>query len=386
MSRGIALITGGAGFIGSHIADALLERGWRVRALDCLAPQVHGEGRRRPNYLDPRVELIVGDVTDPQAVEAALQGVEAVFHEAAIVGVGQSMYEIVRYSQTNDLGCATLLEAIAGRFRKNIKKMVVASSMSIYGEGACADPNTFSPVLAGMRPEARLRERQWEVVDPGTGMPLKSIPTAETKPLDPRSVYSIQKRSHEEMFLAIGRAYGIPAVALRYFNAYGPRQALSNPYTGVAAIFCSRLLNGNAPLIFEDGLQSRDFLHVRDVALANALALERPEANYEAINVGSGRPMGILELALLLRDHLYPEASEEEKARLAPTIPGEYRAGDIRHCYADISKARRLLGYEPQIPLETGVSELVDWIRSQERPSDLTSAAHRELAARGLAS
>jgi dTDP-L-rhamnose 4-epimerase len=387
MTRGTALVTGGAGFIGSHIADALLERGWRVRALDSLDPQVHGEGHPpgwRPDYLAPAVELLAGDVADPEAVAKALEGADVLLHMAARVGVGQSMYDIERYSRANDLGCAVVLDAVANRFRGSVKAMVVASSMSIYGEGAYVDEDG-RPAPSRMRPDAQLARREWEPVHPGTGRPLRPVPTPEDKALDPRSVYSVQKRSHEEMFLAVGRAYGIPSTAPRFFNAYGPRQALSNPYTGVAAIFCSRLLNGNAPLVFEDGRQARDFVHVRDIARACALALESPAAAGEAINLGSGRPMPIGELALLLRDRLRPDASEEEKARLAPRIPGEYRRGDIRHCYADISKAKRLLGWEPEIPFEEGLGGLIEWIKSQERPADRVGQAHRELAERGLA-
>jgi dTDP-L-rhamnose 4-epimerase len=390
MAKGVALITGGAGFIGSHIADLLIGNGYRVRALDVLEPQVHGDLAKRggrPDYLHPDVELMVGDVADPAAVDAALRGVDCVFHKAALVGVGQSMYDIVRYSRANDLGCATLLDAIANKHRKTVKKIVVASSMSIYGEGAYADATTGERV-----PNVRLRSKEqmeageWEMLHPnGSGQRLRPAPTPESKPLDPRSIYAAQKRSHEESVLAVGAAYNIPAVALRYFNVYGSRQALSNPYTGVAAIFCSRLLNGKAPVIFEDGGQTRDFVHVGDIARANLLALERSDADGEAVNVGSGRPIAIRDLALLLRDHLYPNAPADQRERLAPKTTGEYRAGDIRHCAADISKARRLLGYAPATAMEDGVGELVAWIRRcHERPADKTEQAHAELAERGL--
>src|SRR3954453_6013996 len=251
------LITGGAGFIGSHLADRLLADGHEVRALDDLDAQVHPQGGR-PEYLDASVELQVGDVRDRVAVGRALEGVDAVVHFAAAVGVGQSMYEIERYTSINAIGAAVVLEEALER-RDQIRKLLVASSMSIYGEGQYRNPATGASGLAPcLRPEPQLAAREWEVLD--DGVPLEPEPTSELKPLRPTSIYAINKRDHEEMFLAIGAAYGVPAVALRFFNVYGERQALSNPYTGVAAIFSSRLLNDRAPLVFEDGRQTRDFV------------------------------------------------------------------------------------------------------------------------------
>ena len=261
------LVTGGAGFIGSHLADRLLAEGHEVRALDDLDPQVHAGGER-PDYLDPAVELVVGDVRDREALGAALDDVEAVVHFAAAVGVGQSMYEIERYTAINSLGCAVLLEEVVAR-RDRIGKLLVASSMSIYGEGQHANPKTGERGLApGLRPEAQLARREWDVLaDDGT--PLVPEPTSEDKPLRPTSVYAVGKRDHEELTLAVGAAYGIPAVALRFFNVYGARQALSNPYTGVAAIFASRLMAEAAP----HGLQEELFLRpeeTEDVRLRDA--------------------------------------------------------------------------------------------------------------------
>ena len=366
------LVTGGAGFVGSHLVDALIARGHDVRVLDNLDPQVHGAGAGRPEYLHPGAELRVGDVRDRAVVAQALDGVEVVFHQAAAVGVGQSMYEIERYVSVNALGAAVVLEEVVAR-RGRIRRLVVASSMSIYGEGAyeAASGERLHP---GLRPEADLAARRFEMVGPD-GVELRPVPTPEDKPLQPTSIYAVTKRDHEEMFLAVGAAYGIPTVALRYFNIYGTRQALSNPYTGVMAIFSSRLLNRHRPMIFEDGLQSRDFVHVTDIVRANLLALERDEAAGRVYNVGTGRPTSVLRVAELLAEQL--DFSEK------PDVVGKYRAGDIRHCYADIGRIARELGFEPRVSLEEGMRELLTWLRSQ-KATDQVERAARELEARGL--
>jgi dTDP-L-rhamnose 4-epimerase len=305
-------------------------------------------------------------------VARALDGVEVVFHEAALVGVGQSMYDMERYVSVNTLGAAVLLEEIVAR-RDRIQKMIVASSMSLYGEGAyrCADGSPASP---GLRPESDLAAHRYEPLD-GEGRPLELAPTPESKPLVPTSVYAVTKRDHEELFLSTGAAYHIPAVALRYFNVYGTRQALSNPYTGVVAIFSSRLLNGNRPMVFEDGLQSRDFVHVSDIVQGNLLAMQSDAANGGVFNIGTGRATTILQVGELLAAELGLE--------LTPEVLGKYRAGDIRHCIADISRARSELGYEPRVSLEEGMRELLAWLRTQEAV-DTVDAAARELEKRGL--
>lgn len=365
------LITGGAGFIGSHLADELLDRGYRVRALDSLAEQVHGPGRKRPAYLNAGVELIVGDVRDPAVVRRALRGIDAVYHFAAAVGVGQSMYEIARYTDVNNLGTAVLLEAL---IRCPVGRLVVASSMSTYGEGLYRAPD--GRVVAGSeRPLEQLKAHDWEVRDPG-GAVLSPIPTPETKPPSLASVYALSKFDQERMGLLIGRAYGIPTVALRFFNVYGPRQALSNPYTGVLAIFASRLLNNNRPMIFEDGLQRRDFASAQDVARACRLALEVPGAADRVFNVGSGRDYTVLELAERVAGVL-------DKGHIEPEVIDQYRVGDIRHCFADITLAREVLGYEPSITLEEGLIELADWLEGQIA-LDRAEQAGAELATRGL--
>jgi dTDP-L-rhamnose 4-epimerase len=364
------LITGGAGFIGSHLADELLRLGHRVRALDLLTPQVHGHGRSRPSYLDADVELIRGDVRDADAVRRALHGVDAVYHLAAAVGVGQSMYEVADYTSTNNLGTAVLLEALIAR---PVQRLVVASSMSIYGEGLYRTPD--GRVVEGHeRPLEQLRAGGWELRD-ARGETLSPLPTPESKVPTLASVYALSKFDQERLCLMVGRAYAIPTVALRLFNVFGTRQALSNPYTGVLAIFASRLLNGNAPLIFEDGGQRRDFVSVADVARAFALALEGDAAVGHAINIGSGRSCSVLEVAELL--------SSAIEAGVGARVSGKYRVGDIRHCFADITAARRLLGYEPRVVLEDGILELAGWLQGQVA-EDLVEEASAELAARGL--
>ena len=365
------LVTGGAGFIGSHLTDALTECGHHVRVLDLLVPQVHGDGA--PQYVSPKAEFIHGDVCDPQTVEHALEGMDAVFHEAAEVGVGQSMYEIDRYVRANDLGTGILLQSLV-RFKDRVRKLIVASSMSIYGEGAyaCSACGSAYPQL---RPLAQLLERRWEVECPSCGAPLSPAPTREDKPLFPTSVYAITKQDQEQFCLVVGRAYGIPTVALRYFNVYGPRQALSNPYTGVCAIFSARLLNDERPLIFEDGEQTRDFVHVSDIVQANLLALDSDGADYQAVNIGTGRPTSVRQIAGLLAEGLGKD--------IEPEIVGRYREGDIRHCVADISRARAQLGYAPRVTLEQGIPELLTWVRVQA-PEDQISKATAELETRQL--
>jgi dTDP-L-rhamnose 4-epimerase len=368
------LITGGAGFIGSHLADRLLADGHDVRALDNLDPQVHPRGER-PDYLDPAVELLAGDVRDRDAVGRALEGVDAVVHFAAAVGVGQSMYEIERYTSINAIGAAVVLEEAIER-RDAIRKLLVASSMSIYGEGQYRNPRTGESGLAPwLRPETQLADREWDVLgDDGT--PLEPEPTSEAKPLRPTSIYAINKRDHEEMFLAVGAAYGIPAVALRFFNVYGERQSLSNPYTGVAAIFSSRLLNDRAPLVFEDGKQTRDFIDVRDIARCCALALAGEGADGRTLNVGTGVPTSIVAVAETIARGL--------GKKIEPELVAKYRAGDIRHCYADTALAQQLLGFRTEIPFEAGMQDLLAWLEGQEA-EDSVDAAREALVARGLA-
>jgi dTDP-L-rhamnose 4-epimerase len=303
-----------------------------------------------------------------------LEGVDAVYHFAAAVGVGQSMYEIERYTSINAIGAAVVLEEIVKR-RDAIGKLVVASSMSIYGEGQYRNPRTGERGIApGLRPESQLAAKQWELLADDGG-PLEPEPTAETKPLRPTSVYAVNKRDHEELFLSVGAAYGIPAVALRFFNVYGERQALSNPYTGVAAIFSSRLLNDNRPVVFEDGTQTRDFIDVRDLVRGCALALTTDGADGSTLNLGTGRATSILQVALTIAAGLGKE--------IEPEIVEQYRAGDIRHCFADTRLAEERLGFRSEISFEDGMRDLLAWLEGQEAV-DAVDAAREALVARGL--
>ncbi len=366
------LITGGAGFVGSHLADGLLAAGHRVRILDDLTPQVHPRGV--PDYLSTDVELMTGDVRDPNRLKEALAGVDVVYHFAATVGVGQSMYEIGRYMSVNTQGTAELLQAILDS-RMQLEKLVVASSMSIYGEGRYVCGACGRAAAPPVRSTEQLKAGRWELHCDACGGVLKPTATNEEKPSEINSMYALSKRDQEELCLIYGRTYGLPVTALRFFNIYGTRQALSNPYTGVAAIFASRLLNDQAPLVFEDGEQMRDFVSVHDIVRANLLAMERPEANDQVINVGRGQPISIRGVAEILAKALGKE--------IEPVITKKYRAGDIRHCYADLTKARTLLGYEPQVSYEEGFRELAEWLGEQEA-EDKADTMLQELSAYGL--
>jgi dTDP-L-rhamnose 4-epimerase len=366
------LVTGGAGFVGSHLVDALLARGDRVRVFDNLDPQVHGPAATEPRWLSSEAELMLGDMRDPDAVARSLRGMDVVFHLAAAVGVGQSMYQIADYTATNTLGTAHLLQVLVDE-KMELDRLVVASSMSIYGEGRYRRPDGSAPRVA-RRSVEQLYQHDWELRDED-GTALTPQPTDEEKVLDPTSIYALNKADQERMVLQVGGAYGIPSVALRFFNIFGPRQALSNPYTGVVAIFSSRILNGNPPLIFEDGEQSRDFVSVHDVVQALLLSAERPEAVGTRSTWAPAAPSafaGWRTLAGVLNVQVEPE------------ITSRYRVGDIRHCFADIGLAREKLGYEPRVTLEAGMAELVEWLQEQERPEDSVGRHAEELAARGL--
>jgi dTDP-L-rhamnose 4-epimerase len=367
---GTVLITGGAGFIGSHLGRHLMRLGHRVRALDSLDAQVHPEGER-PSYLDEDIELIVGDVRDRAAVDRALRGVDAVVHLAARVGVGQSMYEIADYASVNTQGTGVLLEAMMDR---PVGRLVVASSMSVYGEGL-ARAADGAVAEAPERSRAQLEQGDWE---PRTsdGRSLRPEPTPETKAPCLSSIYALGKFDQERMCLLFGSAYGIPVTALRLFNVYGPDQALSNPYTGVLAIFAGRLLNRRPPLIFEDGEQRRDFVSVHDVARACALALDNEAAGAAVLNIGSGESVTVRGVAERL-------ASVLGQPEIEPLLTGKYRAGDIRHCFADVTRAADVLGYRPQVALDEGLRELAAWLEGRTA-EDRVESAQAELAARGL--
>jgi dTDP-L-rhamnose 4-epimerase len=364
------LITGGAGFIGSHLTDLLLSAGYTVRILDSLSPQVH-PGSQRPEYLSSEAELLVGDVRDKGAVAHAVNGVDAVVHLAAAVGVGQSMYEMTSYTDVNEVGTTVLLEALA---KKPVQRVVTASSMSIYGEGLARrqDGGMVDPPERSLD---QLRRGHWDLEDVD-GAVLSPVPTPETKQPWLSSVYALNKYAQERLSLIAGKAYGIPTIALRFFNVYGPRQALSNPYTGVLAIFASRLLNGRPPLVFEDGLQKRDFVHVSDVAQACKLALVSENGIGHVFNIASGQSRTVLSVAEDL-------ARVMRRNNITPHVVGKYRAGDIRHCFADITRARLELGFAPRVSFDDGLRELAGWL-SDQVAVDRVDQATAELASRGL--
>lgn len=375
-ARERVLITGGAGFIGSHLGDALAESGHDVTLFDNLEAQVHGErAARRPPYVHPDHRLVVGDVRDPDALAPLVREADVVVHLAALVGVGQSMYQVRRYTDVNTMGAATLLQALVDN-PGHVRKVLVASSMSVYGEGAYVC-SACGPVAPRQRTREQLDAHEWEVRCPTCGAHLAPVATSEEKPLFPSSVYAINKRDHEEMVLTFGAAYAIPSVALRFWNIYGPRQALSNPYTGVLAIFSSRLLSGRAPLIFEDGEQLRDFVHIGDIVQACLLAMDSSAADYGVFNVGSGQTVSVREVAAILARAF----GREDRAEVTET----YRTGDVRHCFPSIARLRERVGYEPRVRLEDGIGELVDWVSRQEGVRDGSSGMIQELAAHGLA-
>jgi len=365
------LITGGAGFIGSHVADLLLREGYEVRILDNLTSQVHGPSGQRPAYLDEQAQLIVGDVRNPADVARSLQNVDAVIHLAASVGVGQSMYNIASYVDVNETGTAVLLEALV---KNPVQRLVVASSMSLYGEGL-ARKESGEIVSPEDRPLEQLRRGAWEL-EADDGSLLAPLPTPEDKQPSLSSVYALNKFAQERLCLIAGKAYDIPAVALRFFNVFGPRQALSNPYTGVLAIFAARFLNARPPLIFEDGLQQRDFVHVLDVAQACLLALTTSRGIGRAFNIGSGQQRTVLSIAEDLAEVL-------NCSHITPHVLGRYRAGDIRHCFADLERSRAELGFVPRVDFRTGLAELAEWL-SEQVADDGAERAAAELEARGL--
>ncbi|MGV4797378.1 NAD-dependent epimerase/dehydratase family protein [Rhizobium sp. F40D2] len=364
------LVTGGCGFIGRHVVEELLDNGYEVRVLDALIDQVHGDAE---TALPEAAEIMRGDVRDKTAVERALLGADGVIHLAAEVGVGQSMYEIARYVGGNDLGTAVLLEAMIGRLPKRV---VVASSMSVYGEGRYETADGVQLGLVRRRGD-QIKAGQWNLRG-ADGKVLRPVATDEEKPVDLASIYALTKYAQEKQVLIFGEAYGVEAVALRLFNVFGAGQALSNPYTGVLANFASRLANGQPPMIFEDGEQQRDFVHVRDVARAFRLALEKPSAPGHVINIGSGQAYTIAEVATLLADAMgVPE--------VPPEIMNKARSGDIRNCFADIAKAHELLGFEPRFKLENALGPFVDWVR-QTGAIDRGAEMKRQLEERGLVS
>ena len=366
------LVTGGAGFIGSFLVDRLVELGHDVTIFDNLEPQVHPNGKP-PGYLNPKACLVQGDVRDYDALRYVVAGQEVIFHLAGAVGVGQSQYEIKRYVDINTGGTANLLDVLVNHDHQ-VEKLVVAASMSSYGEG-CYRCETDGVVRPNLRAREQLEVGDWEPRCPICSGPIQPIPTAEDAAQNCNSIYAFTKKDQEDMVLNIGRTYSIPSVALRFFNVYGPRQSLSNPYTGVAAIFMSRIKNNHAPVIYEDGLQTRDFISVHDVVDALLVCMERVEADYEVFNVGSGNPLTIVGIAETLAN-LYGKD-------IAPDITNRFRKGDVRHCYAAIERISRCLGWKPKVQFEQGMQELIEWSRKQEA-KDRFEQATRELRVKGI--
>ena len=372
MKQKMILVTGGMGFIGSHIVDELVEGGHDVRVLDNLDYQVHNGSI--PSYLNPKAEYVFGDIRNREILEKAMEDIEIIIHEASAVGVGQSMYKIEHYVNVNSLGTATLMDVLVNK-EHDVKKLIVAASMSSYGEGLykCHNCGVVNPPLRSLQ---QMQQKQWELKCPNCGKIVRPIPTKETKIQDVNSVYALTKRDQEEIALLIGRTYGIPSISLRYFNVYGPRQSLSNPYTGVMAIFMSRIKNGNPPIVYEDGLQTRDFISVHDIVNANMLAMKSNAANYEVFNVGTGVPLTIKDVAESILKVL--------ESDVKPQITEKFRKGDVRHCYADISKIRDKLGYKLTVSFEDGMEELIRW-SSGQKAEDRFEDANKELMEMGLA-
>lgn len=367
------LITGGAGFIGSHLADLLITNGYTVVALDNLHPQVHGKERKRPNYLHPDVQLIEGDIRDAEAVNKALENVSYVYHFAAHTGVGQSMYQIEEYLDVNVRGMAVLLDAISTR-PGQIKKLILASSRAVYGEGSYYCKNCQLRLTPPPRDIAQLRQAQWEPTCPHCHQEITAVPTTESDSTLPGSIYAISKLTQEQTCLIFGHTYQVPTTVLRFFNVYGPRQSLQNPYTGVINTFLTRLKANQPPKIYEDGQPTRDFVHVSDIVHACFLALRSTETSQHIFNIGSGVKMSLIEIAQTI-SNCYDGVS--------PIITGEFRAGDIRHCFADINNARAILGYSPRINFANGIEALLEYVQN-ESWDDNSSIAEQELIKRGL--
>jgi dTDP-L-rhamnose 4-epimerase len=374
MSIKTVLVTGGAGYIGSHLVDALVAREYRVTVLDNLEPQVHRSGTW-PSYANANARYVRGDVRDRAVFEPLVLASDAVVHFGAAVSVGQSMYQVDRYVDVNTRGTALLLDILVNTTH-HVQKVLVASSIGVYGEGAyrCSVHGAVAPTI---RPEAQLAARDWEQRCPACGEHVMSIPTPEDKALYRDNIYSMTKYHQEEMVLLIGKTYSIPSVAPRFFNVYGPRQSLSNPYAGVAAIWLSRLLNDRQPMVFEDGGQLRDFVSIHDVVDCLVLMLETPGADFLPVNVGSGETVSILEIARTLNRILGKS--------IEPQITQTGRKFDIRHNTADITRARTALGYRPKVSLADGMSELVEWAKTTpDVANDFFDKALDELQQKGL--
>jgi len=368
------LVTGGCGFIGSFVTDTFVNDGFPVTVIDNLTPQVHPKGV--PDYFNPSADLIRADIRDAEAVRGALKDVDTVIHCAGAVGVGQSMYEVQHYIDVNVTGTACLLQEIIDR-KTPLKKFIVYTSMTGYGEGLYRRKSDGRLLRPGIRTQEGINESGWEPVCPESGEILEATPITEDAELQAKNIYALSKRYQEQLCLEIGLAYSFPVTCLRLFNVYGPRQSLNNPYTGVLAIFLGALKSGRIPRIYEDGFQTRDFVSVHDVVRATILALEKPLSDGEIINIGTGIPRSIREIAKVMAQLLGMEEIDAE-------ITGQFRKGDIRHCSADITRARNLLNFEPEIDWEESLREIINWSESEEIVQQDLERAHEELKERGL--
>ena len=363
-----ALVTGGAGLIGSHIADLLLREGWSVRILDNLEPQTHRQGP--PVWLAPAAEFINTDIRDRAATRAALQDIDVVFHEAAYGGY---MPEIAKYVSVNSFGTAQMLELVREE-NLPVKKIIVASSQAVYSEGAARCPR-HGLVFPSARPVEQLRAGDFAAHCPECGAGATPAPTPESAPISGETVYAITKVDQEKLVLTWGKQIGVPTVALRYSCTYGPRQSIFNPYTGVIAIFCTRLLNQQAPILYEDGAQTRDFSFVEDIARANLLAAQTDKLDGLPVNVGSGQAIKIRDIASLISDAL--------GIHITPLAQGEFRPGEMRHLISDTTRINAA-GYTPQVGLTEGIGRYLDWIRAQSDVRDYFAEAETILRAKGV--
>jgi dTDP-L-rhamnose 4-epimerase len=366
-----ALVTGGAGLIGSHVVDLLVRNGWQARALDNLEPQTHRRGK--PAWINEKAEFLEGDLRDRGTITAALDNIDIVFHQAAYGGY---MPEITKFVHVNSLGTAQMLEVIR---EKNlpVQKIIVASSQAVYSEGA-GDCPKHGLVFPSVRPVEQLRKGDWQVHCPMCSAITKSVPTPENAPVGGETVYGLTKVDQERLVLLWGKQVGIPTVALRYSCTYGPRQSIFNPYTGVIAIFCTRLLNNLPPVLYEDGEQTRDFSFVEDIAHANLLAAETNKLDGLPVNIGSGHGTPIREIAEQLSDIL-----KIDPAIAGPEINGEFRPGEMRHLTSDTRLARSA-GYKPTVDLSDGIARYIDWIRTQSDIRDYFSEASEILKSKGI--
>ena len=372
------LITGGAGFIGSNLAVKLISKGYFITVLDNLSPQVHGKNPEKdsPLYrsIKNKVKFIKGNVTSSRDVISVLKEQDAVIHLAAETGTGQSMYEIKKYTDVNIGGTANILDVVANK-SNSIKKIIVASSRAIYGEGKYRCPE-HDVVFPSERKNKDMLNGDFNCKCPICGKKVKLLSTCENSKPNPVSLYGITKLNQEQMVMMIGKSLGIPSVALRYQNVYGPGQSLSNPYTGILSIFSTRIKNGNNINVFEDGNESRDFVYIDDAVDATILGLEKPEADFEIFNVGAGKPIDVVTVAdTLIREY---------NSNVEVEITGNYRIGDIRHNYADLNKIHSAIGFHPKVDFKNGIKKFVQWVNLQDINIDNYQNSLEEMSRKGL--